>query len=70
MNLELLQNGSELEVATVSGDPFRTGILNADGQRARFIRPAFLQYEFRNGKDLLYVSDELGNNIRSVSIDP
>ena len=70
VNLELLQNGSELEVATVSGDPFRTGILNADGQRARFIRPAFLQYEFRNGKDLLYVSDELGNNIRSVSIDP
>ncbi|MBT3784240.1 hypothetical protein HOF92_04630 [bacterium] len=60
----------DLELSTISGDPARTGILDGDGQRARFILPAYLFYEFKNGKDTLYLSDELAHNVRKVEIDP
>lgn len=60
----------EYQVATISGDPFRCGILNSDGQRALFIKPAYLYYETRNGKDILYVADELAHNIRRVEVKP
>ncbi len=60
----------EYEVATISGDPFRTGILNSDGQRALFIKPAYLYYELRGGKDILYIADELAHNIRRVEVKP
>ena len=60
----------EYQVATISGDPFRCGILNSDGQRALFIKPAYLYYETRNGKDILYIADELAHNIRRVEVKP
>ena len=60
----------EYQVATISGDPFRCGILNSDGQRALFIKPAYLYYETRNGNDILYIADELAHNIRRVEVKP
>ena len=60
----------EYQLATISGDPFRTGILNSDGQRALFIRPSYLYYENRSGKDIIYVADELAHNIRRVEVKP
>ena len=60
----------EYDVATISGDPFRTGIINSDGQQALFIRPAYLHYEFRDSKDVLYIADELAHNIRRVEVNP
>lgn len=63
-------NSGEYETATIAGDPFRTGILNSDGQRTLFIKPAYLHYEFRNGKDVLYIADEMAHNIRRVEVNP
>jgi hypothetical protein len=70
VNLELLDLGGDLEVSTISGDSFRTGVINGDGQRARFIKPSHLLYEFRDQKDVLYISDTGAHNIRKVEIDP
>jgi len=70
VNLELVPVGEELEVSTISGDPLRTGIINGDGQRARFISPSHLLYELRDQKDVLYISDTGAHNIRKVEIDP
>ncbi|MCJ8347601.1 FG-GAP-like repeat-containing protein, partial [bacterium] len=64
INLENLNNSSALEVNTVAGNPFQTGIINGSGTRSRFLTPYYMQYRSLNGVDVLYISDYLGNNIR------
>ncbi|MCO4782530.1 MAG: VCBS repeat-containing protein [Candidatus Cloacimonetes bacterium] len=64
INLENLSNGLSLEVNTIAGNPFQTGIINGSGTRSRFLAPYYLQYRNLNGVDILYISDYLGNNIR------
>ena len=70
LNLFPSEVTGDLEISTISGDPDRTGILNGDGQRARFIKPAYLFYQFKDGKDVLYLSDEMAHNVRKVEINP
>ena len=64
INLENFTLGLPLEVNTIAGNPFQTGIINGAGTRSRFLTPYYMQYKNIDGKDVLYISDYLANNIR------
>lgn len=64
INLDNFSNGFPLEINTIAGSPFQTGIINGPGTRSRFIAPYYMQYKNLDGVDILYISDYLGNNIR------